>query len=111
MLCFYFHLFLCLFLSSEASSLAQVYLELCCVICLGLEICLLPFCHLGFPVGSLVKNSPANAGEVSSVPGLGRSSGGGNGHPLQYSCLGDTMDRGTWQVTVRGVPESDPREQ
>ena len=55
--------------------------------------------------------SAGNTGDMGLIPGLGRSSGGGNGHPLQYSCLGDTMDRGTWQVTVRGVPESDPREQ
>ena len=50
----------------------------------------------GFPGGSVVKNLPANAGEardVGSIPGLGRSSGGGNGTPLQYSCLGDPMDK------------------
>ena len=54
---------------------------------------------VGFTVGSLVKNLPANAEDardVGSVPGLGRSSGGGNGNPLQYSCLENPMDRGAW---------------
>jgi len=43
--------------------------------------------NLGFPDGSVVKNPPANAGDTSSIPGLGRSPGEGNGNPLQYSCL------------------------
>ena len=49
---------------------------------------------MGFPGGSVVKNLPANAGDLGSIPGLGRSPGEGNGYTLQYSCLGDTMDRG-----------------
>ena len=61
---------------------------------------------LGFPGGSAVKNLPANAEDVDSVPGLGRSSGGGNGNSLQYSCLGNPMDRGTWWATVHGVAKS-----
>ena len=51
-------------------------------------------------------NPPANAGDVrdeGSIPGSGRSPGGGNGNPLQYSCMGNPMDRGTWQATVHGV--------
>ena len=59
--------------------------------------------RLGFPGGSVVKNPPANAGHVGSVSGLARSPGGGNGSPLQYSCLGNPMDREAWQATVRGV--------
>ena len=47
----------------------------------------------GFPGGSVVKNLPANAGDVGSVPELGRSSEGGNGNPLQDSCLGNPMER------------------
>ena len=53
-----------------------------------------------------VKNPPANAGDVrdtGSVPGLGKSSGGGHGNLLQYSCLENTMDREAWQATVHGV--------
>ena len=54
----------------------------------------------GFPDGSVVKNPPANAGDASSIPELGRSPGEGNGKPLQYSCLGNPMDRGVWRATV-----------
>ena len=48
----------------------------------------------------MVKNPPANAGDAASIPGLGRFPGGGNGNPLQYSCLGKSMDRGAWWATV-----------
>ena len=54
----------------------------------------------------MVKNSPANAGDardVGSIPGLGRSLEVGNGNPLQYSCLENSMDRGAWQAIVNGV--------
>ena len=53
----------------------------------------------------LVKNPSANAGvgREGSIPGLGRSPGGGNGNPLQYSCLGNPMDRGAWRATVHEV--------
>ena len=53
----------------------------------------------------MVKNLPANAGDVSLIPGLGRSPEGGNGNPLQYSCLGNPTDRGAWQATVCGGAE------
>ena len=59
---------------------------------------------LGFPGGSEVKNPPANAGDMGSIPGSGRS-GEGNGNPLQYSCLGNPMDRGAWQATAHGVTQ------
>ena len=48
----------------------------------------------------MVKNLPVNAGVTGSIPGLGRSPGGGNGYPLQYSCLGNPIDRGTWWATA-----------
>ena len=54
----------------------------------------------------VVKNPPVNAGDVrdvGSIPGLGRSLGGGHGNPLQYSCLENPMGRGTWQAPVHGV--------
>ena len=51
----------------------------------------------------MVKNLPANAGDISSTPGSGRSPGEGNGHPFQYSCLGNPMDRGAWWVIGHGV--------
>ena len=52
--------------------------------------------------GAVLKNPPANAGDAGSISGLGRSPGGENGNPLQYSCLGNPMDRGAWWATVRG---------
>ena len=55
------------------------------------------------PGGAVVKNPPANVGDIrdtSSIPGRGRSPGGGNGNPLQYSCLGNPMDTGAWWATV-----------
>ena len=57
----------------------------------------------------VVKNPPANAGDVRDaglIPGLGISPGEGNGHPLQYSCLENPMDRGAWGATVHGVTKS-----
>ena len=63
-----------------------------------------------FPAGAEVKNPPANAGDVGSIPGLGRSPGEGNGNPLQCSCLGNPMDRGAWWTTVHGVAELDMTE-
>ena len=65
--------------------------------------------RLGFPSGSVVKNLPANAGaaeDVGSISGSGRSPGRGHGNPLQYSCLENPMDRGTWRATVHGVAKS-----
>ena len=58
---------------------------------------------MGFPGGSVVKNSPASAGNVASISRSGGSPGEGNGTPLQSSCLGTPMDRGTWWATVHGV--------
>ena len=62
--------------------------------------------YKGFPGGSVVKNSPASAGNLGLTPGSGRSPGGGNGNPPQYSCLGNLMDRGAWQTTVLGVKKN-----
>ena len=53
----------------------------------------------------MVKNPPANAGDVGLIPGSGKFSGEGNDNPLQYSCLGNPMDRKVWWVTVQGVAE------
>ena len=53
-----------------------------------------------------LKNPPANAGDVGSIPGSGRSPGEGRGNPLQDSCLGNPMDRGAWRATVHGVTQS-----
>ena len=63
---------------------------------------------MGFPDGSMSKEPAGKAGDtgdVGLIPGSGRSAGGGNGNPLQYSCL-ENMDRGAWQATVHGVTKS-----
>ena len=63
---------------------------------------------LGFLGGSVVKNPPANAGDVGLIPGLGRSLGKGNGNPVQNYCLGNPIDRGAWWAIVyRVAKESD----
>ena len=58
---------------------------------------------MGFPGRSVVKNPPAIAGDAGSIPGLGRFPREGNGNPLQYSCLGNSTDRGACQATIHGV--------
>ena len=55
-----------------------------------------------FPGGSAVKNLPVDVGDVVSIPGWGRYTGEGNGNPLQYSCLGNSMDKGVWRATAHG---------
>ena len=57
----------------------------------------------GFPHSSVGKESACSAGDLGSIPGSGRSPGEGNGNPLQYSCLENSMDRGAWRATVHGV--------
>ena len=58
-----------------------------------------------FPGSSDGKESTSNAGDLGSIPGLGRSLGEGNGYPLQYSCLGNSMDRGAW-LLMDGIAKS-----
>ena len=58
---------------------------------------------MGFPGDSVVKNLPASVGDVGLIPGSERSSGEGSGNPLQYSCLGNPVDRGAWRA---GIPHS-----
>ena len=63
----------------------------------------------GFPGGSVVKNLPTNSGDtgdVGLIPGSERSPGGGNGNPVQYSCLENPMDRRAWRATVHGAVQS-----
>ena len=57
----------------------------------------------------VVQNPPTSAGDEGSIPGSGRSSGGGNSNPLQYSCLENPMDRGVWQATVYEATKSRTR--
>ena len=62
--------------------------------------------YRGFAGGSDSKESAFNAGDPGSIPGSGRSPGEGNDNPLQYSCLGNPMDRGAWWAIVHGVTKS-----
>ena len=64
---------------------------------------------LDFPGGWDSKESACNVGDLSSIPWLGRSPGGGNGTPLQFSCLENPMDRGAWWASVHGVAKSRTR--
>ena len=64
---------------------------------------------LGIRLTQTVKNLPVNAGDVGSIPGWGRSPGGGHGNPLQSSCLENPMDGGAWWATVHGVAKSQTR--
>ena len=64
----------------------------------------------GFPGGTVVKNPPASAGDVGSIPGSGRSPGGGNGNPLQYSCLRNPVGRGAWWAAVHKLAQWDTTE-
>ena len=64
---------------------------------------------MSFPGGLVVKNLPSNAGDVGLIPGSGRSPEVGNTNPLQYSCLGNPMDRGAWQAIVHGLSKSRTR--
>ena len=61
---------------------------------------------MSFPGGSDGKESACNGGELSSIPGLGRSLGEGNGNAFQYFCLENSVDRGFWWATVHGVSKS-----
>ena len=67
-------------------------------------------CSRGFPGGSDCKEYACNVEDLGSIPGLGRSSGEGNGNLLQYSCLENPMDRRAWQATVHEVAELDMTE-
>ena len=73
-------------------------------------VCVCAYTYIGASqVALVVKNLPANAGgarDMGSIPASGRSPGIGNGNPLQYSCLGNPMDRGAWWATVHGVAKS-----
>ena len=69
-----------------------------------------PCPKMGLPRWLNGKELACNVGDVGLIPGLGRSSGGGNGNQLHYSCLGNPMDRETWPVTGHGITESDTTE-
>ena len=71
-----------------------------------IHTCVHIFANIGFSGGSGSRESACNAGDLDSIPGLGRSPGGGHGNPLQYSCLENSMARGAWWAAVHGVAKS-----
>ena len=77
---------------------------------LGKTLLAFALLHSDFPGGSDGKASTYNAGDPDLIPRSGRSPGEGNGNPLQYSCLWDSMDRGSWRATVHGIAKSDMTE-
>ena len=91
-----------------------MYTYMCVCVCVYIYIysfsCSFPLWfitgYLGFPGGSDVKESAHNAGDPGLIPGSGRSPGEGNGNPLQYSCLENSMDRGAWWAIVHGITKS-----
>ena len=74
--------------------------------CVCVCVCVCMYVCVGFPGGSVSKESVYNARDLSLIPGLERSPGGGHGNPLQYSCLQNPMDRGAWQAMIHGVTKS-----
>ena len=72
-------------------------------VCVCVCVCV---CGMGFPGGSDGKESTCNTGDSGSIPRLGRSPGEGNGYPIMFSCLKNSMDRGAWWATVQGIAKS-----
>ena len=88
---------------------ACVYTHACMCVCVYMRICIHIYTQAGFTRGSVVKTLPANiraTGDMGWISELGKSSGGGSGNPLQYSCLGNPMDKGAWWATVHGIANS-----
>ena len=79
-----------------------IYILCICILC----VYFVPLINSAFPGSSEVKASACDEGDLGSIPGLGRSSGEGNGNPLQYSCLENPMDGGAWRATVHSVAKS-----
>ena len=94
----YWLFILCLYVS-------KIYLHSCVCVCVQIHKYIV-YIHTGLPGGSYGKVSACNGGDPVSIPGLERSPGGGNGTPLQYSCLENPMDREAWWATVHGVAKN-----
>ena len=78
----------------------------CVCVCVSVSVCIINLLYMGFPGGSNSKESTCNAGDSGSIPGLGRSPGEGNGYLFQYSCLENSMDRGSWRAAFCEVAKS-----
>ena len=72
----------------------------------SVSVCLFVYVYMGLPQWLSGKESTCHAGDGGSIPGSGRSPGGGYGNPLQYSCLENLMDRGTWQAIVHSISKN-----
>ena len=99
---------LVLVLLSEATEKINNRLHIYYIFTTYINLLYIYYICVGFSGGSVVKDLPASAGDAGLIPGSGRLPGEGNGNPLQYSCLGNPMERGAWWVTVHRVSkESD----
>ena len=101
---------LSMYLMLPNCTLTMVYFILCTILVFQhnfkTKIKLLKSSNSGFPSSSDGKEPACNAEDVGTIPESGRTPGGGNGSPLQYSCLGNPMDRRAWQATFLGVTKS-----
>ena len=99
----YTYMYVCMYIC------ACVYTHVCMCVYVYMCICIHIYTQAGITGGSVVKTLPANiraTGDMGWISELGKSSGGGSGNPLQYSCLGNPMDKGAWWATVHGITNS-----
>ena len=101
--CIYVCVCVCVYVCVCVSVCVCVCVCLCMSVCVCVCVCV---CVWGFPGGSVVKHPPANAGDMSSIPKFRRSPEEGNGNPLHYSCLENSVGRGSWRATVHGISQA-----
>ena len=107
--CMYVYMYIYIYVCMCMYICAYVYTHVCMYVYVYMCICIHIYTQAGFTSGSVVKTLPANigaTGDMGWISELGKSSGGGSGNPLQYSCLGNPMDKGAWWATIHGIANS-----